>query len=121
VPFPAKSAAEWRELIHRLSTVAGLEIVVPPLREHLEDLPRLIEHFLMLEEKRNGRRLRIDDSAIERWMAHDWPGNVRELENEIRRLALLGSGRIRATDLQAPPRVPWDLPPEAAGRLSSRW
>jgi DNA-binding NtrC family response regulator len=113
-----QAIAEGRFQENLLYRLAGVELVVPPLRERIGDLPHLIGHFLMLEEKRTGRRLRIDDSAMERWMAHDWPGNVRELENEIRRLALLRTGRIRAADLQTPPageRRSGALPQEATG------
>lgn len=82
--------------------VRGVELVVPPLRERREDIPLLVDHFLGLEAERSGRRPRIAADALRKMMEYDWPGNVRELENEIRRLAILGSGRIRAGDLVTP-------------------
>jgi DNA-binding NtrC family response regulator/tetratricopeptide (TPR) repeat protein len=96
----AASKGRFREdLLYRIQ---GVELVVPPLRERRDDVPLLIDHFLDLEARRSGRRPRLEAEAAKRLTEYDWPGNVRELENEIRRLAILGSGRIRAADLAAP-------------------
>jgi DNA-binding NtrC family response regulator/tetratricopeptide (TPR) repeat protein len=84
------------DILHRL---LGLELVIPPLRDRREDIPLLVDHFLHSEAERFGHRPKIEAEALERLLAHDWPGNVRELENEVRRLTILGTGRIRATDL----------------------
>ncbi|MCE5283574.1 MAG: sigma-54 dependent transcriptional regulator, partial [Deltaproteobacteria bacterium] len=59
---------------------------LPPLREHREDLPLLIESFL---KKWGYPTVRISDEAMELFMAYDWPGNVRELENVLRQTLLL--------------------------------
>ncbi len=84
-----------------LYLLQGIEVFVPPLRERREDIPLLIDHFLAMEEKRSGRRTKIDAEALQKLLDHHWPGNVRELENEIRRLSILGTGRIRASDLRS--------------------
>ncbi len=63
------------DLVHRL---AGLRIVLPALRERIEDLPALSLHFLA------DTGLGITATALERLMLHAWPGNVRELRNVVR-------------------------------------
>jgi PAS domain S-box-containing protein len=75
-------SGEFREdLFYRLKVV---ELKVPPLRERLEDLPLLIEHFI---DKFNARFKRqiigVSASVQEALLRHDWPGNVRELEHVI--------------------------------------
>jgi DNA-binding NtrC family response regulator len=87
-----------------LFRIQGIEVVLPPLRERREDIPLLVEHFLGVEADRSHGKLKLEPDALKRLVEHDWPGNVRELENEIRRLAILGSGRIRAADLALAPR-----------------
>ncbi len=64
---------------------------VPPLREHKEDLPQLIESLL---RKLGYEDVRISDEAMERFMAYDWPGNVRELENVLQQTLLLSPFRV---------------------------
>ena len=59
---------------------------LPPLRERAEDVPELVQHFLVQGE-RNGQPMRsIDPTALEALRRHSWPGNVRELENLVQRL-----------------------------------
>ena len=73
-------------------------LLLPPLRERREDIPRLIRHFLARADRKLGSSLaEIAPALIERAMAYDWPGNVRELENFVERSAILG----RATALDA--------------------
>jgi len=74
-----------QDLYYRLS---AFPIQVPPLRERLDDIPMLAEHFLAgLEE--GDRFLPISPEVIERLMAYEYPGNVRELRNVIERAAIL--------------------------------
>ncbi|MDA8124225.1 MAG: sigma-54 dependent transcriptional regulator [Deltaproteobacteria bacterium] len=63
-----------------------IRLQVPPLREHREDLPQLVESFL---KKWGYPTVRISDEAMELFMAYEWPGNVRELENVLRQTLLL--------------------------------
>jgi DNA-binding NtrC family response regulator len=73
------------DLYYRLAVFL---IRTPPLAEHMEDLPQLVEHFL----ERLGRRSpikRIDGSAMVRLKGHSWPGNVRELEHVLERATIL--------------------------------
>jgi two-component system nitrogen regulation response regulator NtrX len=80
-----------------------LPIHVPPLRERLEDIPLLAEHFLEEFRSRHGRGpVGLDPSALEALRAHTWPGNVRELRNLCERLVIMAPGEtVRSEDLPA--------------------
>ena len=67
---------------------------IPPLRERLEELPVLAEHFA----REVNPQLRIAPEVIERLMCHHWPGNVRELRNVIRHAALLAEEGVIEMD-----------------------
>lgn len=98
------------DLLYRLNTV---EILIPPLRDRREDIPRLAAQFL----HRHGTRYRkpltgFRPEAMELLLKAPWPGNVRELDHTIERAVLLVDGtEIRAGDLALAP------PSDAAGRL----
>jgi two-component system C4-dicarboxylate transport response regulator DctD len=83
------ASAEGRfrpDLYYRLSVV---ELVVPPLRERIEDVPLLFEYFATSAAAAHGRDLRpIASTTMTMLMAHSWPGNVRELRNAAERYAL---------------------------------
>ena len=75
------------DLYYRLHVI---QIDMPPLREHLEDVPLLAEHLLIrAKEDANKSVGELTVGAIKVLASHDWPGNVRELENEIRRAVAL--------------------------------
>lgn len=82
---------EFREdLYYRLSV---FPIHVPPLRERVEDIPLLVDHFLARFSQRLGRVVRAPSSAtLDALMRYDWPGNIRELQNTIERGVLLSRG-----------------------------
>ncbi len=74
------------DLFYRLNVVP---IRIPPLRERVEDIPALVQHFF-LRGLSEGLPLRtLTPAAMARLKAYPWPGNVRELENLVRRLAVL--------------------------------
>jgi two-component system nitrogen regulation response regulator GlnG len=76
-----------QDLFYRLG---GVTLNVPSLRERVEDIQLLTEHFLARAE-RDGLPVRaFDKDAMELIRAYSWPGNVRQLENTVRRLALTG-------------------------------
>lgn len=86
------------DLYYRLNVI---HINLPPLRERKEDIPFLIEHFLIKQAKSKKRKPPIiNRDIINLFMNYDWPGNVRELENVIERLTILNSGEeVRIEDL----------------------
>ncbi|MBW2122919.1 MAG: sigma-54-dependent Fis family transcriptional regulator [Deltaproteobacteria bacterium] len=78
------------DLYYRLNVVV---INLPPLRERREDIPRLIDHFLIKYSKKNRRTLpRVTKEARDRLLQYDYPGNVRELENVIERSIVVSRG-----------------------------
>ena len=85
---------EFRDdLFYRLNVVP---IFLPPLRQRVEDIPFLINHFLDLFSPNSP--IRITSEAIDVLTAYPWPGNVRELENVIERLVTVGDGAEITTD-----------------------
>lgn len=81
-----------QDLLFRLNTV---EIRLPPLRDRLEDLPYLAEHFLRLHRERYRRSLvGFSREALDALRRHLWPGNVRELDHVIERAVLMSTGSV---------------------------
>jgi transcriptional regulator with GAF, ATPase, and Fis domain len=75
------------DLYYRLNV---FPIRIPPLRERLEDIPLLAEHFVQAAARRLHRPApRLTEPAVRELRARDWPGNVRELENVIERAVIL--------------------------------
>ncbi|MEY8831073.1 response regulator [Sedimentitalea sp. XS_ASV28] len=74
-----------KDLYYRLS---GATVNVPALRERVDDITLLAEHFLSRAEREGSARRRLGDGALDLFRAYSWPGNVRQLENTIRRLVL---------------------------------
>jgi formate hydrogenlyase transcriptional activator len=102
----AKMVADGRfreDLYYRLNV---FPVVLPPLRERRDDIPRLVRHFTQQFARRMGRRIETIPSAVMDALArYPWPGNVRELQNVIERAVILSPG----PSLQVPPG---DLQPE---------
>lgn len=89
-----------QDLYYRLNVV---DIFLPPLRERLEDIPLLAQHYLKKFARMNQKSMsRIDDQAIRLMQAYPWPGNVRELINVIERGTILSPREVL---------LPEDLPP----------
>jgi DNA-binding NtrC family response regulator len=89
----AVQAGEFREdLYHRINTVA---LVVPPLRERLDDVPELVQALVRRANREAGTSIRsVEQAVIERLRTHAWPGNVRELEHVIKRSVLAARGPV---------------------------
>jgi DNA-binding NtrC family response regulator len=75
------------DLFYRINT---FEIHLPPLRERLDDIPILAEHFLKIySSKYNKPRIKIKKSTLKLLTKHNWPGNIRELQNTVERAVIL--------------------------------
>lgn len=79
------------DLLYRLNV---FPIHVPPLRERMEDIPLIAQHFLDEISQREGMVKQYAPSALERLSAHSWPGNVRELRNIVYRSYVMASGHV---------------------------
>ncbi len=99
----------FREDLYYRLAVIPLEL--PPLRDRLEDVPLLVNHFLAKNATQSSTEpKRIESKALELLGRYSWPGNVRELENAIERAcALCENGNI----------LPDDLPPHVANNNDS--
>jgi len=92
---------EFREdLFFRLNVIP---IVVPPLRERREDIPRLVQHFAKrTAEEHNLKPKRFDPSAMDALSRYRWRGNIRELRNTVERLLIMAPTEfVRVEDLPA--------------------
>jgi DNA-binding NtrC family response regulator len=105
------------DLFYRLNV---FNIHMPPLREHKEDIPAIVDAMIDDMNLKHQRKVTgIDSEMLARLVAHDWPGNVRELRNAIERAVVLcGEGQIQSRHL--PPgfgtrliRAVAELPPNA--------
>jgi len=106
------SEGKFREdLFYRLN---GVTVKLPPLRERMEDLPLLTEHFL---KKHN---VRLEPDALRVFMNYAWPGNIRELQNTIETAVLFAeNGAITIKSLQFKPLLFQSLQPSVTQRPSS--
>jgi two-component system nitrogen regulation response regulator NtrX len=88
------------DLFFRLNVIP---FEVPPLRERIEDVPLLIDHFNLRFAKAYGKKPKVFDAeAIELMQRYSWPGNVRELRNTIERVVILHQNhRVAVTNLPA--------------------
>ena len=90
-----------KDLFYRLD---GIEIPLPTLSQHTEDIPELAAHFLAEEAKRTGTEpMHISKSVLKKLSRRSWPGNVRELRNEIARLAVFSENEINDPTLVRAP------------------
>ena len=105
------------DLFYRLNVVP---FHIPPLRERKEDIPELVEHFLDLFCRREGRGIKVMAAeALAMMKSYDWPGNVRELKNIIERLVIMTPGRT-ITDAHMPGHLAGkDAREEGGARLDS--
>jgi two-component system response regulator AtoC len=88
----AVAAGRFREdLFYRLNVFS---VETPALRERLEDIPLLVDHFLVKLAERNLPRKTFSRLAISRLLSYDWPGNVRELEHVIEQATVTTPGPV---------------------------
>jgi len=103
------------DLFYRLNVIP---FELPPLRERLEDVPVLVEHFNQRFSQAYGKRPKnFDEGVIEDLQSYSWPGNVRELKNTIERVVIMHPGvNVKLTDLPAHGK---EEPPAASFRFPS--
>ncbi|OLE55298.1 MAG: Fis family transcriptional regulator [Acidobacteria bacterium 13_1_20CM_3_53_8] len=103
------------DLFYRLNVIP---FELPPLRERLEDVPQLVEHFNQKFSIAYGKRAkRFEPDAIEAMQNYAWPGNVRELKNTVERVVIMhGKIKVTAGDL---PTLGGEEPPAASFRFPS--
>jgi transcriptional regulator with PAS, ATPase and Fis domain len=100
----AKEIAEGRfreDLFYRLNVVP---IILPPLRDRIDDIPALVRHFIDKYNKKLNKKVQgLEPDALEILQEYGWPGNIRELENMMERMVLFSDGPlILAKDLPGP-------------------
>jgi len=84
-----------QDLYYRLAVVT---LTVPPLRERLDDVPLLAQHFLTRANTRSPKPRRLSPAALEHLQGYSFPGNVRELENLVEQAAALAEGEVLTPD-----------------------
>ena len=116
-----RSGTFRQDLFYRLQVI---EILVPPLRDHPEDIAPLAQHFLERFARKAVTKVRgFSKSAVEVLKTHNWPGNVRELRNVVERAVILSDREVLTPDdLQLtrlqPPAAPRPAVPAPAAENS---
>ncbi|MDD4372351.1 MAG: sigma-54 dependent transcriptional regulator [Bacteroidales bacterium] len=81
-----------QDLLYRINTV---EIKLPALRERIEDIEPLVEHYLELYcKKYKIQKKRLNASTLKRLQTHHWPGNIRELQHAVERAVIMGENQV---------------------------
>ncbi len=106
------------DLYYRLNV---LPLNLPALRHRRDDIPLLIEHFLLSSNDRNDKSVMLSSSALDFLCSYDWPGNVRELQNLIERIVILADDPVIMPDnlrehMTFNPRAETPVEPAAAAQ-----
>ncbi|MFL5245148.1 MAG: sigma 54-interacting transcriptional regulator [Gemmataceae bacterium] len=99
-----------KDLFFRL----GIPIRVPPLRDHAEDVPTLVKHFLNRLTTEYRRPIHVTESALDRLQAYNWPGNVRQLRSVLEHAVAMTDGdtvdvddlKLSGVSSEIPPKLP---------------
>ncbi|MBL6447161.1 sigma-54-dependent Fis family transcriptional regulator [Fulvivirga sp. 29W222] len=76
-----------QDLLYRINTV---EIKLPPLRDRIEDIPLLVDHFVEIYSKKYRKEIRsVNEDTIYKLQRYDWPGNIRELQHALERAIIM--------------------------------
>lgn len=115
------AAGRFREdLYYRLNV---LPIVVPPLRDRVDDLGDLIAHLASKVSPRGSIPFSVDPEFLDLLKSYSWPGNIRELSNLVHRLSVMFSGKLinwRDVPRQMFPKKLVELLPECSARAQTR-
>jgi len=99
------------DLYYRLAVIP---VEIPPLRERLEDVPLLVNHFLQKQASISGTEpKKVEPKAVEILCHYDYPGNVRELENVVERAMIASTGNTLQLD------APLTLTPRSRGQTET--
>lgn len=81
-----------QDLLYRINTI---ELRLPPLRERLEDIPLLANHFITMYNQKYEKSVnKISEAAMSRMQKHQWPGNIRELQHAIERAVIMSGSSV---------------------------
>lgn len=101
VKLISASNQNLKELVHQKKfredlyyRIATFNIIIPPLRERLEDIPLLTDYFLVRLSKKFGKELSITPGALKILMQLEWHGNIRELENTLERAIITSNSSV---------------------------
>lgn len=102
----ARAGSFRPDLYYRLEVV---KLTIPPLRERIEDVPILLEHFRREAAEKHGRAPTFPPSTVAALSRYSWPGNVRELENLVYRLSVMLENGQEASPEHLPERIRRDM------------
>jgi len=105
-----------RELYFRIN---GASLRLPPLRERKEDIPALVEHFLVKHSSGSKITPVLNSEAIELLIAHTWPGNIRELENIVKKMVACADTKAALAELRVAPQMARRMEPVTEVKSSS--
>jgi len=101
-----KDGSFREDLYYRLNVVT---VHLPPLRERLDAIPLLVDHFLQKNNEQYNKKIdHLSPETMRMFQQYHWPGNVRELENMVRRMTVLGNENAvieEIADSQRPPET----------------
>lgn len=81
-----------QDLLYRINTI---EVEIPPVRDRIEDIPLLANHFLKHYASRYNKSVtKISDAAMTRMHKHPWPGNIREIQHAVERAVILSNSNV---------------------------
>jgi transcriptional regulator with GAF, ATPase, and Fis domain len=110
-----KEVAEGRFRLDLYYRLLVFPITVPPLRERVEDIPLLIDHFIGYYSRKTGKEMNtVNAESVQRLLRYDWPGNVRELQHLAERSILLNETEMGKEIIIK------DFAPSLAGENKSR-
>jgi DNA-binding NtrC family response regulator len=108
-----QQAGRFREDLYYRLNVVSMEL--PALRDHRQDIPELVDHFLASRQI-GPTRFRIDAKALDALVHYDWPGNVRELANVLERAQILSHDHLITTDDLPEALIDRNVPPSTPAR-----